>query len=55
MISLIDALVINLHAGVDFKKVVEDFQIVNNCSEEDAVEALVDKYVKSGLDKGGGG
>ena len=52
MISIIDALVLNTHLGVDVNKVVEDCQIVNDCTEEEAVEALVDKYVEATMKSG---
>lgn len=55
MISLIDALVLNIHIGNDVDKVIKDYQIVNDCSEEDAIEALVDKYVESTIAVSGGG
>ena len=53
MISIIDALVLNLHAGVDVNKIIEDYQIVNDCSEEEAVEALVNKYAESTMGAAG--
>ncbi len=47
MISIIDALVINTHLGNDVNKIIEDCQIINDCTETEAVEFIVSKLVES--------
>lgn len=46
MINLIDALLINTHMGNDVAAIIEDYQIVNDCTEAEAIDALVDKIME---------
>jgi len=46
MIDLIDTLLINTHMGNDVAEIIEDYQIANDCTEEDAIDALVDKIME---------
>ena len=46
MIGIIDTLVLNEHLGVDVNKAIEDYQIANDCTEKEAIEAIPYKIIK---------
>ena len=43
MIGILDF----LHLSNDVNKTIEDYQIVNDCTKDEAIEALVDKIMEA--------
>ena len=47
MINIFDLLVLNMQWGVDVNKVIKECQTTNDCTEKEAIDAMVDKYIEA--------